>query len=304
MTLEISLNPPLSLPRFLQTQKDEPRRDIHWVGQKGEAGEQKSAGGENRPSKPGNPQGYRPLSSIKLGDVDDAQKYFNNQLIPSPYPSWIGRNHFCNLTLTRKRDGRPPMIFGRVKACYPSDGYFGNIQDIELEFPNKTGLPDPILLTAQDITAPPKGIIQSYAVAVRFLASPDDEADFLPFQNLFIEHGLTIESTGDYLELLHLDELNKSNYPWLYVVGSRWFASMPHSIQDDLRKNLKSLISWGKSVFNYHPKWLLPEVHTLNRELDLNYGFSEHYLITPENPQQTAHIVAVSLNKIFTQPIR
>jgi len=305
MTLEISLKPPLSLPRFLQAQKDEPRRDIHWIGQKKDAGNQQNSSGQNNPSpKPDNSQIYRPLSSIKLGDVDDAQKYFASQLIPSPYPAWVGANHFCSLTLVRKRDGRPPVIFGRVKTCYPTDGYINNIHDIELHFPHKKGQPDPILLSVEDIIPPPQGIIQSYGIRVRFLASAEDVADFQPFENLFTEQGFTLDFTSDYMDLLHLDEFNKDSHPWFHVVGSRWFAGIPDSVQDEIRRSLKSLITWNKFIFNYHPKWILPEVRTLNSELDFNYGFSEHYLIAPESPQQTAHIVAMSFNKIFMLPMK
>jgi len=305
MALEISLNPPLSLPRFLQIQKDEPRRDIHWVGQKRETGNRKNLDGQNSPSlKPDNKRTYRPLSSIKLSDVDEAQKYLASQLIPAPLPAWVGTNYFCNISLVRQRDGRPPMIFGRVKTCYPTDGYASNIQDIELQFPHKQGKPDPILLSVEDIIPPPHGIIQSYGIRAKFLASPEDKADFLPFENLFSEQGLIVEFMSEYIELLHLDEWHKDTHPWFFVVGSRWFTSIPISIQEDIRKSLRSLIGWGKLVFNYHPKWLPAEIHTLNRELDFNYGFSEQYLIAPESPQQTVYIVAVSFNRIFSQPMK
>lgn len=305
MTLEISIKSPLSLPSFLKSQKDEPRRDIHWVGQKGETGNQKISGGQNNPSpRPNNTQTYRPLSSIKLSDVDEAQKYFTDQLIPSPYSAWVGKNYFCNISLARRRDGRPPMIFGRVTTCFPTDGYVDNIQDIELRFPHKRGQPDPILLSAEEILLPPQGFVQSYCMRVKFLASPEDTEDFHPFENLFTEQGFMLDVTSDYIDLVHLDEFSRDVHPWFFVVGSRWFASIPTSVQDDIRKSLKSLAGWNKLVFNYHPKRLTTEIHTLNRELDFNYGFSEYYLIAPETPQQTTHIVAVSFDKIFSQPMK
>ena len=305
MTLEISLKPPLSLPGFLQAQKDEPRRDIHWVGQKGHSENRQDSGGQNTHlPKPSNTQEYRPLSSIKLSDVDDAQKYFASQLIPSPSPAWIGVNHFCNLTLTRKRDGSPPMMFGRVKTCYPTDGYINNIQDIELQFPNKQGPPDPVLLSTADIASPPQGVIQSYSLRVKFLAAQEDRADFQPFEHLFAEQGFTLDAADDYIDLLHLADFEKDAHPWFYVIGSRWFASIPDSVRDEVEKSLKTLIGWNKVIFNYHPKWLPPEIRTLNNELGFNYGFSEHYLIAPESPQQTAYIVAVSFDQIFRQPMK
>ena len=305
MTLDISLKPALSIPRFLQAQKDEPRRDIHWVGQKGETGNQKNSDQQNTHSpSPDNTQGYRPLASIKLSEVDEAQKYFASQLIPSPYPAWIGANHFCNLTLVRKRDGRPPMIFGRVKTCYPTDGYINNIQDIELQFPNKQGQPDSILLSTTNIIHPPHGIIQSYGIHVRFLAAPEDMAEFQPFEHLFTRQGFTLDITNDYIDLLHINEFERNSRPWLYVVGSRWFASIPDSVKDEIKRSLKNLIGWNNFIFNYHPKWLSAEINTLNRELDFNYGFSEHYLIAPKSPQQTAHIVSSAFTKIFLQPIK
>jgi len=208
------------------------------------------------------------------------------------------------LTLARKRDGRPPMIFGRVKTCYPTDGYINNIQDIELQFPNRQGSPDPILLSIEDVVAPPQGVLQSYDVRVKFMASPGDMANFQSFEHLFAEQGFTLDITNNYIDLLHLNEFEKNSLPWFHVVGSRWFASSPDSVQDEVRRGLKSLIGWNKLIFNYHPKWLPPEIRPLNSELDFNYGFSEHYLIAPESPQQTAHSVTVAFNKIFMQPMK
>jgi hypothetical protein len=39
----------------------------------------------------------------------------------------------------------------------------------------------------------------------------------------------------------------------------------------------------------------------LNDELDFNYGFTEHYLVTPQNSEQVLKKVEESFTQIFMQ---
>src|SRR5262245_15093106 len=78
---------------------------IHWIGQKTEQEQKQPSGGkrgEQSPKKK-NERGYRQLSSITLSEVDEAYKYYANQLIPSPTPAWIAPNYFCMVHLKAKQ---------------------------------------------------------------------------------------------------------------------------------------------------------------------------------------------------------
>jgi hypothetical protein len=195
-------------------------------------------------------------------------------------------------------------MFGRVKACYPSDGYINNIQDMELYFPNKNGKPETVLLRSDDILLSPNQPVKSHGIRVKFLGSPEDVADFEQAEPLFIEKGFLPEFETGYIDLLDLRELNKDSYPWFYVIGSRWFASIPDSVQGEIRAMLKNMIQWDKVIFNYHPERVAGEVRSLNRELGYKPGFTDLFLIEPEDPQQTVHIVASTFEKIFQLPIK
>ena len=318
MTFEIALKRSLLLPHFAQKRDDKTppsgmKRKMHWVGDKEPArpGQGQNQGGKRKDQKPDkreshstqDTRGYRELSSITLGEVSDAQKYFASQLLPSPYPAWMATRHFCMLDLVRQR-GRPPAIFGRVKTCYPSDGYIQNIQEMEIHFPQKDGAPDVVLLHTDEILHDPHKPVQSYCLRVKFLAVPEDLADFNGYENLFLEQGLLSEFESGYIDLLDISEQNHSALPWFYVISSRWFAAIPESIQPEIRSALQILMRWNKLIFNYHPKSLSSEIRTLNDELGFNYGFTEHYLITPQDAQQTVQIVASTFEKIFAQPMK
>lgn len=306
MTLEISLRPPLVLPRFLQARKDESRRDIHWAGQRSEGGQDQNEQREKNKSDPrrSDPRGYRDPASITLGEVNDAYKHFASQLQPSLHESWIGTNYFCMLHLAHKKDGRPPAIFGRVKTCYPSDGYIHNIQEMELLLPRRDGAPDVVRLRADDILLDPNKPVESYCVRVKFLASEEDVADFDKFETFLTGQGFTPDFHAGYIELLDINELNHVSLPWIYIVGSRWFASVPASMQAEVRGGLLNLIRWNRVIFNYHPERLPTGVRALNRELGFKAGFTETFLIEPENPQQTVQIVASAFEGIFNQPMK
>jgi hypothetical protein len=304
MTLEIALRPPFSLPRVfrdvLRAQSDEPQQDYHWVGQKRDTGQGNLSPGDqskNQQDKKSE-QKYRPLSSITLGEVDDAIKIFESQLVPA-HENWIGKNHFCKIPLKRIKDGRPPVIFGRVKTCYPSDGQLENIEDIQLSFPRRDGKPDTLLIHKDDISLYSQKFVESYYVRVRCMASAEDMVDFAESDSLFMASGFVPEFDSSYYELLEMTELNQSAYPWLYVIGSRWFDSVPESLYAEMKAKLEKMLQWNKHIFNYHPNWLPKEVNTLNRILGYKYGFTSTVLTEPENPQETVHIIEKTFNRMF-----
>lgn len=315
MSLEIALKRSLLLTHFAKKGDDKtppPGRKIHWVGDKEQAGPKpgQTQGGKRNDNKPTRQEvpptrdarGYRDLSTITLGEVKDAHKYFATQLLPSPYPAWIGTNYFCMMDLDRKR-GRPPAIFGRVKTCYPSDGYLQNIQEMEIYFPQRDSKPDIVLLHSDDIIHDPHKPVQSYCMRVKFLVSEEDFGDFNEYENLFLEQGFLPEFETGFIDLLDMNEQNQNTLPWFYLIGSRWFASVPDTFRVDVREQLRKLIHWNKLLFNYHPENLPHEIKSLNRELGYKHGFTDIVLIEPETPQQTTQLVAATFEKIFQQPI-
>jgi hypothetical protein len=175
---------------------------------------------------------------------------------------------------------------------------------MELYFPNKIGKPDTVALRAEDLLLDPTKPVRSYGLRLKFFASSEDAADFDGSEDLFLEKGLIPEYTPGYIDLLDMNEHDRAAYPWLYVVGSRWLASIPESVHSEVRERLRSLLQWNKLIFNYHPERLPSEVRSLNRELGYKAGFTDIFLIEPENPQQTVQIVSSTFEKIFQQPIK
>lgn len=305
MALETILKSSLFLPRFIQTGNDKPRK-VHWVGSKEPARENHDQGGQKNDDSPKrrNSRGYRDLATITLGEVSDGYNFFASQLTPSPFPGWIAPNYFCMIHLAQNHDDRPPAIFGRVKTCYPSDGLLQNIQEMELLIPGKASQPEVVLLRAEDILSSQNKPVQSNCIRVKFLASPEDVADFDGYENMFIEQGFCFEFNTGYIDLLDINEHNHAMLPWLFVIGSRWFASIPESVQPEIREKLTRLIHWNKLIFNYHPESANREIRTLNRELGLKAGFSDVFLFEPEDLQQTATIINESFDRIFQQGMR
>jgi hypothetical protein len=300
MTLELALNRALLLPRFIRTGQNKPSK-IHWVGNREPIQQNQSQdGGKKNESRKRDVRGYRDLDSITIGDVNDAFERFSRQLLPSPYESWIAKNYFCMIELIKKR-GRPPAMFGRMKICYPSDGYIQNIQEMEIHFPRKDGAPDVILLHADDIPSRQQNSVRSYCMRLKFLASQEDIADFNGCETLFWERGFVPEFETGFLDLLDSNEQNHDVLPWLYVISSRWLASIPSSVQTEVKEKLTKMIHWNKTIFNYHPEELPSDIKTLNRELGFKVGFTDHFLIEPETPQQTAQIVAATFDAMFMQ---
>lgn len=291
------------LPGFTQTGNGEPRK-AHWLGNKESRTSQQNQNqgeGEDRPPQGPGRRGYRDLASITLGEVDEAYRYFQNQLVPSPAEGWIAKNFFCQIPLKRRGDERPPVVFGRVKTCYPSDGHLHNIEEMELYFPNRDAAPDVLHIHQFDIT--PQGPSQSYCVGVKCYLSADEMADFSQSENIFLERGFAPIYENGYIDLLDLNEQSQSSLNWLYVIGSGWFASIPDTVQAEIREHLRNLVRWNKVIFNYHPRRYSLQYPSLNEELDFQYGFTEHYLVAPQDTGQVLKKVDESFDEIFRNGI-
>lgn len=300
MTLEIALRPPFSLLHALCAHTDEAEQEYHWLGKTSEssrASRPPAGQGGQKPGREGRSK-YRSLDDVSLVDVEQAIRLYEAQLVPA-HDHWIAKNHFCTLPLKPIRDGRPPLIFGYVAACFPSDGHIENVEDIELLFPRRDAPPDLIRLHRDDISLYSGRSAQSHYLRVQVKASEEDAVDFEGSDPLFHANGFHLDFDYGYYDLLEMNEQNQSDYPRLYVIGSRWLACVPDSRYFEVTNRLKEMLGWGKAVFNYHPDWLLKEVHTLNRALGLKYKLSKHYLPEPENPEQTANLAARTFEEIF-----
>lgn len=304
MTFEIALlRPPFSLPRLLRAQADEPEQEYHWLGKTSEpprASRPPAGQGGQKPRREDKSK-YRPLGGITLGEVEQAIGLFEPQLVPA-HDDWIAKNHLCTIPLKPIRDGRPPLIFGYVAACFPSDGRLENVEDIELLFPRRDAPPDLIRLHRDEVSLYSGRSAQSHYLRVQVKASEEDAADFEGSDPLFYANSFHLDFDSSYYDLLEMDEQNQSDHPRLYVIGSRWLASVPDSRYFEVTSKLKEMLGWGKAVFNYHPDWLPKEVHTLNRALDFQYGFTTTVLIEPRDPNQTLRILIETRSQLFRPP--
>src|SRR5215211_7975504 len=301
MALETAFRQLGLLPGFIQTGNGEPRK-AHWLGDKRKQAttpgqDQKQGGPEDHSPKQPDPRGYRDLASLTLGEVEEAYLHFKVQLVPSPVEGWIARNYFCQLPLKRRIDDRPPLVFGRVKSVYPADGHIHNVEEMEMYFPQREAPPDVLHIRDHDISLQKPA--PSYCVGVKVYVSEDEMADFSQSENIFIEKGFAPLYGNGYLDVLEVNEQNQAALPWLHVIGSGWFASIPDSVQPEVREHLRDLLHWGKVIFNYHPRRHALRYLSLNEELDFNYGFSEHYLVAPHNTEQTLRKVEASFAEIF-----
>lgn len=301
MALETALRRFSLLPRFIQSGNGE-SREAHWLGNKHQQPttpqpDSPQGGQEERPPQRVDPRGYRDLASITLGEVDEVYQYFKSQLIASPTEAWIAKNYFCYLPVKRRGGERPPAVFGRVKTCFPSDGYMDNIAELEMYFPQPGAAPNVLHLQGHDFS--PRGPVQSYCVGVKLYVTEDEMADFRGAENIFIERGFAPIYENGYLDLLEVHEQNQSVLPWMYVVGSGWFASIPDSVQGEAREHLRNLVRWNKTVFNYHPRRYSLQHRSLNEELDYQYGFTEHYLLAPQDTDQVLKKVEERFGEIF-----
>jgi hypothetical protein len=128
--------------------------------------------------------------------------------------------------------------------------------------------------------------------------------DFSQSENIFIEKGFAPLYENGYLDLLDTDGQSQSGLPFLYVIGSEWFASIPDSVQPEIRTQLREWIRQGNIAFNYHPRRHALRYLSVNEELDFQYGFSEHYLVAPQNTEQTLRKAEESFAEIFLHSMR
>lgn len=286
MALDLSLRRWLWLPRFIQTGDEEPRRE-HYIRRSDDSfGEKADSGTENEspPPKPSTGK-YRSLSDFTLGEVEEALAWFRPQLVQPPSTEWIAKNYFCEIPLQRSFEQRPPVIFGRIKSCYPATGDLENIEEMELLFPRKQAAPDLLHINYGDVSQ--RRPIQSYCLGVKMYLSEAEQRDFSHSENIFIEKGfapLYEAGYGDLLQDVH--EQNRAQLFWVYVFGSEWFATIPDSMQLEVKDKLLSLVRWNRTVLNYHPKRYTLQYRSLNDELDFQYDFSEHYLVMPHDVGQ------------------
>lgn len=304
MALETAFRRFSLLPGFIQTGNREPRK-AHWLGNKQPTTPQQDQDQPRRDDQPPQPRdtrGYRDLASLTLGEVDDAYNHFKHQLTASPVEAWIAKNYFCQLPLKRKGADRPPVVFGRVKTCYPSDGYVSNIEELEMYFPRKDAAPDLLHIRFDDISLQKPTL--SYCAGVKTLLSEEEMADFSRSENIFIEKGFAPLYENGYIDLLDLNEQNHTTLPWLYVIGSGWFASIPDSVQPEVREQLRNLVRWQKNILNYHPRRYSLQYRSLNEELDFQYGFTEHYLVAPQDTEQALRKVEEGFGEMFTRGMK
>ena len=287
MALDISLRRWLLLPRFIQTGNGEPRK-AHFLGKKQATpveGNQQPGGKNDQPPKQTGTEKYRRLDSISIGEVKQVLDSFAPQLVASPVAEWVAENYFCQLPLNRHGQDRPSAVFGRVKTCFPGDGNVQNIEEMELYFPRPHAAPDVLHLRADDLALHKP--IYSFCVGVKAYLSEAEQMDFSRSENIFIEKGFAPLYNTGYGELLDVNEQNHSSLPWLFILGSEWFASIPDTLQPEIREKLRSLAGWDKMLLNYHPKRYSLQYRSLNEELDFNYGFTRHYLTMPQDTNQT-----------------
>ncbi len=288
------------LPGFIQTGNGEPRNKAHWLGNKQSAPQQQDQNQhqqDDRPPQRRDRRGYRDLASLTLGEVEDAYNYFKPQLVASPTEGWIAKNFFCQIPLKRRGEDRPPVVLGRVRTCYPSDGNVNNVEELEMYFSRRDAAPDLLHVRFDDIS--PQKPTQSYCVGVKLYLSEEEMTDFSRSENIFLEKGFAPMYESGYIDLLDVNQQNHSALPWLYVIGSGWFASIPDSVQPEIREQLHNLVRWQKVIFNYHPRRYSLQVRSLNEELDFQYGFTEHYLVAPQNTEQVLSKVEQRFGEMF-----
>lgn len=302
MTIEITLRPSFTFPRVLQARKKEPSR-AHWVGQ-GPATKQDNAVNQEPPKNDfqdgENEQGNNSLSVISLSDVDNVLKTFKHQLKPAG-DNWIAINHFCTLPLTDKGDGRPPMIFGRVKTAFPSDGHLENVEQLALQFPYPGRKPQSLRIHRDDISRYSTVHAQDFHIRVQVKAFEDVSVEFDGLERVFSNLGFSPDFNSEFYDLLDMNDQNQSEYPWLYVIDSRWFSSISESLFYEITGKLKEMLNWGKTIINYHPRWLAQDIPSLNDVLELKYRLTKHYLTQPGTSKETADVISILFDERFDQ---
>lgn len=273
------------LPRFIQTGNGEPRK-AHYLGKKEATpveGTQNQSGKNDQPPQTPVTSKYRSLDTLTIGEVEQVIEHFRNQLVESPTPEWVAKNYFCQLPLKRRGE-RPSVVFGRVKTCFPSDGNLQNIEEMEMHFPRPNSAPDVLHLYPDDLALHKPAY--SFCVGVKLYLSEAEQADFSRSENIFIEKGFAPLYTTGYGELLDFNEQNHASAHWLHVFGSEWFATIPDSMQPEVRERLQHMLGWNKTILNYHPRRYALQYRSLNDELDYQYGFTQQYLLMPQDTGQ------------------
>jgi hypothetical protein len=131
--------------------------------------------------------------------------------------------------------------------------------------------------------------------------SDAERDDFRRSENIFVERGFAPLYETGYLDLLDLHEQDHGSLLWLNVIGSEWFNSIPDSVQPEIRERLHDLADWNMLLLNYHPKRYALRYPSLNDELDFIYGFTRHFLISPQDTNQVLQIVDQKFGEIFMQ---
>ena len=298
MTLEIRLRRFPFLPDLIQTGNGEPRK-AHFLGKKQVTSVEKQDQGQgnNNPPQRQKTGKYRPLTDIALGEAAEALQRFMPQMVPAPVEGWVARNYFCELAVNQATRDQSPVIFGRVNTCYPSDGNVQNVEQMEIYFPGAAPRPDLLNIRRTDIFW--QRPVQTYCVGLKMYLSEAEFEDFRRSENIFIERGFApIYETGA-IDLIDIGEQNSSSLLWLNVIGSEWFASIPDSLQPEIRERLRALADWGHVLLNYHPKRYALRYLSLNDELDFTYGFTRHFLMTPLDTNQVLQKVEEKFGEIF-----
>lgn len=304
MTLALSLRRSISLPREISTGNGSSRK-VHWVG-----GKTPVEPKQNHAQHGGDDSGrrssgvYHSLSEIKFGEVHQAYRNFQPLIVPSDTPGWVAPGYFCSIPLAQAVEYRPSAIFGRVKACYPSDGYVQNIREMELLFPKPGSEPLELNIRRHDIDFESGALAQSYRAAVKIFIAPAEQADFAQFKDAFLQYGYVPEFITRYVDLADVNEFNYNEFPDVVVVSSRWFESAREVSDGQAYEKLRQLIKWNKTVANYHPSNMDNDVRALNRELGFKHGFTDTVLIEPETPAQTLEFVSRTFDRIFMQGMR
>jgi len=299
MALELSLRRFSLLPDFVQTGNEEPRK-AHFLG-KNEASpveKKQDTGGKNDNTPKKSPTGkYRSLSDLTLSEVEGALAYFHPQLVASPAKEWLAKNYFCQIPLKRNSDERPPAVFGRIATCYPMTGQLENVEEMEVHFPRIEAKPDLLHIYKDEVNR--RKPIESFCVGVKAFLSEPEMKDFSQSENIFIERGFAPLYQTGYGELLDIDEGHRPVLPWLYVFGSEWFATVPDTMQVEVKQQIQKLIGWNRAVLNYHPRRYLLQYKSLNDELEFNYGFTGQYLLAPQDTNQVLMKVEEMFGEMF-----
>ncbi|MBK9007517.1 MAG: hypothetical protein IPM31_11060 [Anaerolineae bacterium] len=304
MTLAISFRRSIFLPQEISSGSDSPRK-VHWVGGKAPVEPKQNHAQNGDHNSGGKSSGsYHSLSHIKFGEVQQAFHNFLPILIPSDTPGWVAPGYFCFIPLAQAAEYRPSAVFGRVKACYPSDGVLQNIREMELWFPKPGHEPLELNIRRRDIDFESDLLGQSYCAKIHIFISPGEQADFARFEGIFLQHGYIPEFITRYVDLADVNEFNHNDFPDVIVVSSRWFESAREISDGQIYEKLHQLIKWRKTVVNYHPLNVGHDVRTLNRELGFKHGFTDTALIEPETPAQTLEFVSRTFDRIFMQGMR